>query len=120
VTPTNLSVSYTGLLNESSIVETDASYPLPIGGTIKGFQGFADKSPGAGQSYDLRLLKNGLQTTMLCTVVGGGGNVPARCQDLNAAHNVTVVAGDLISVEITPHATPGSTPLHWRATFTSP
>lgn len=121
VTPSNVSVSYMGLFTESSIVETDASYVLPIGGTIKNFHAFADRNPGVGQSYDLRLLKNGLQTLMICTVIGsGGGNVTGRCSDFNQAHNVVVVAGDTISVEITPHATPGSTPFHWRATFTSP
>lgn len=122
VTPTNLANSYMGLFTESSATEADVIYTVPVGGTIKNFKVFADRNPGLGQSYIVTLrLPNAANpmTSLSCTIVGGGvgGNNSGRCSDFAPLHSVTVVAGDAITVQITPQGTPGSTPLHWRATL---
>jgi hypothetical protein len=122
VTPSNTAVSYVGVGGEASPVETDVAFTLPVGGTLKDFHVYADKGPGAGQTWDVNILKNGIggPTALICSIPTSAGNTPSRCTDNNPAHNVTVSAGDTISVRLSPNATPTSTPFSWRVTLTQP
>ncbi len=116
-TPTNLGISFMGVGAEADVVEANVSYPVPIAGTLKNFSAFADRGPGAGSTYTLTLIVGAVPTAMTCAFTGAAGNNPARC---SSATTVPVTAGQLISVQVSPSGTPGSTQLHWKVTMTSP
>lgn len=98
----------------SSATESDVAVVFPISGTISDFHAFVEGSPGAGKSWALTLRVAGNSTSLTCTITG----TVTRCNSGTA--QVSIAAGDSLSVQITPAGGPGGKPLHWRATVTAP
>lgn len=101
-------VNYQGFaasLNPNA-TENIVSSVVATGGTIDHLYVNASTSPGAAKSYAVALCKNGTCTSSPnCSITGAGGAASLSCNDLVTA-GLAVVAGDTISVQITPTGTP--------------
>ncbi len=84
--------------------------PMPIAGTFSNLT-FSLFSALTSGSYSLTLVKNGTLTANTCTISSG----QQSCTD--TTHPISVVAGDLMSLEMTPTSTP--LPLQAGGTFAS-
>ena len=98
-----------------STTESDVDSVFPLGGTILGFEGFAEISPGGGNSWTLTLRVAGTDT-LSCTI-----SQPAtRCEDTTAPTSTSIAAGNLVSVRIDGMSNPDDARMHWRARVTVP
>ena len=84
---------------------------MPATGTVASFYFFIDTAPGAGSSWTFFVRKNGIDTTITCTISGAS----QTCSDLT--HTASFAAGDLISVREASSGTPSNTSGQWTATF---
>lgn len=73
-----------------------------------------NNSPGGTNSYTFTIRKNGLDSTLTCTILGSA----TSCSDTDPAHSVTFDAGDLISVKAVPSSpAPTARAMRWTAKF---
>ena len=73
-----------------------------------------DNSPGGTNSYTFTIRKNGLDSTLSCTILGSA----TSCMNIDPAHSVTFDAGDLISVKADPSSpSPTARAMRWTAKF---
>ena len=92
----------------------NATVEIPIGdlgSTMTDLQVFVGTPPGSGAQWTATIDKNGSPTGLTCTISAG----TTRCHDLS---QVPVVAGDTITLHVTPFGTPALTALSWSAQIT--
>lgn len=75
-----------------------------VAGTIDNLYITETVAPGSGKSRVYTLYKNGSPTSLTCTIA----DAAKTASDTNAAHAVTVAAGDLLSLESVPSGTPAA------------
>jgi hypothetical protein len=90
---------------------------IPANGTIKDFLVEAFECPGGGRTRTFTIYKNGSPESTLTQVISGTGT-PPTCHDTIDTSEVSVTAGDYISVEdaIT-QGSPGFTNHYYGLTF---
>jgi hypothetical protein len=71
----------------------EAASPVPISGTLSNFSVHTGTTVSGG-SLILTVLKNGVATSITCTIAGGSSS----CSD--ATHTVTLTTANTIAVEI--------------------
>jgi hypothetical protein len=72
---------------------------MPCAGTLKNFYIKCDAGPGAGVTRTFTIYKNGSDTGLTISLTGSGtGAGISSGNDTNQAHNVSFVAGDLLSI----------------------
>ncbi len=69
-------------------------FGVPVGGTLRNMYAKSGAAPTGSESYTFTLRKNGVSQALTCRTLGGA----SASQDI--AHSVTVVAGDLITVQL--------------------
>jgi hypothetical protein len=112
VVTTNASDSYVAYgENLISGTEGDVEMPFPHSGTMSNLQVYLTTAPGAGNSWTLTVDVNGTATALTCTIA----NAATSCTDSSL---VTITAGDLIDLRVTPVGSPALTRLGWSATVT--
>ena len=84
---------------------TSCSQNVPIGGKMFNLVGSSIvdgtfRSPGEGSSYEVTVVKNGLDTSLSCII----SDEETKCQ--NYDDEVLVVAGDVIDLKITSNGDP--------------
>jgi hypothetical protein len=73
-----------------------------------------NNSPGGSNSYTFTIRKNGIDSSLTCTIMGSA----TSCSDIDPAHSVTFDAGDLISVKAVPSSpAPTARTMRWTAKF---
>lgn len=87
--------------------ESQREAPAPTGGTFSDLRVIVGSAPGAGTSYTFTLRKNGADTAVTCAIADSATN----CSD--TANSVAVVAGDLLSLEITPSGAAATPTARW-------
>lgn len=108
---------YAGLFSVNSsggwkTTESDIAAVMPTAGVIKNLYVGSQVVPGtaaSGKSYKLTLYKNGVAQALTATIL----DAATAANDTNGAHAVTYAAGDTISIEVVPTATPTATRLFW-------
>ncbi len=83
-------------------------------GTLSTFRVALSGTAGASKSYTLSVRKNGTNTS-LAVVIGGA----SATTGVDTTHTVSVVAGDILSVESAPSGTPTARTATWCCNFTS-
>lgn len=83
-------------------------------GTITTLAVKLDGVPGAGKSYTITLMKNGVAQLLEVIITGG-----AQTQGIDLAHPIAVVAGDYISLRCVPAGTPSVRRAQWCSIFQS-
>lgn len=109
---------YTGLYGTyatADATEANRSQVMPTAGTISRLQVFITAAPGAaGDAYTFTLYKNGVATALTCTIT----HPDTTGSDL--VNSVSVVAGDLVSMQIVPVNVPLNSPIcGFGTTFTA-
>jgi hypothetical protein len=111
---------YAGLyFDDAYVAESTAQTVVPAGGTLKEFKVRLSAAPGANggaanDQYTFTVRLNGASTSPLiqCTIVG---LTATTCTSLN---EVTVTAGQSLSVQAVPANIPNEEPgMAWTATF---
>lgn len=82
---------------ESNIVQI-----APSAGTVQKLRVQLDAAPGSGKSYVITFRKELADTSITCTV----SNLETSCSDI--VNTSAIVAGDRVSVQITPSGTPAA------------
>jgi hypothetical protein len=98
---------YVGVGQVPDATESNVSVPWPLGGTINGLQVRLSDSPGAGRSYSFTLVVNGALTGATCTISGG---TAVAC---SSAAQVSVSAGQTVSLRANPSGTPVARTVKW-------
>jgi len=101
-------------MNSVGTDESTLQWPMPAAGTVSNLYVRLSESAGAaGTSYTFTIRKNGSSTGVACTAVAAA----STCSDTSGS--VTFAAGDLISVQASPSATPPADNLDvaWTAKF---
>jgi Collagen triple helix repeat (20 copies) len=94
--------------------ENAVSQVMAISGELSSLYVRLDNSPGSTDSYTFTVRKNGLDSTLSCTIIGSA----TSCMDTNLAHSLTFDAGDLISIKAVPSSpSPTARAMHWTAKF---
>ena len=96
-----------------SATESDIQQVMPVAGTVKNFNVSIDTTPAAG-GWTFTVHKNGADAFVFCIIPAG----LFTCSDPTGA---AFAAGDLISIEMLPSASPPpnvSTAMRWTAEFT--
>lgn len=88
--------------------EFPAQQVVPIAGTIANLGVKIGTAPGEGSSYTLTIRKDGIGTGLTCRIEGGGS---ADTSCLDSAHTVAFVAGDFLTLQVSP----GGGPQRWHA-----
>jgi len=100
----NSAIEYRPLFGSggSSSIEARVAVPFPTSGTIDQLYLRHSSTPGGVASYTVTLFKNGSATALSASVVGASNT------SNNLVDSVTVVPGDLLSIEVAPSGTPTS------------
>lgn len=85
---------------------------IPSAGVIKDLRIRLNGAPGADKSYVFTLRLNGAPTTLTATVTG---DTAVTAND--TSHDVTVAAGDYVSLECNPDGTPTVRDAYWSTMF---
>ncbi|KKN75609.1 hypothetical protein LCGC14_0378470 [marine sediment metagenome] len=85
----------------------------PASGTMSGLNVQLGGAPGAGKSITFVLMVNGSPSTLTVTISGDTDTFGA-----DSANEVSITAGDLLSIRTTPSGTPTVSPADWNMTFT--
>jgi hypothetical protein len=88
-------ISMSGDTSGDTNTEFDASLVMPMSGTFTGLYAYQIDPPGAGDSRIYTLVKNGVDTTITCTISGASDTTAS-----DFAHSFTVAAGDTVSLRI--------------------
>jgi hypothetical protein len=85
---------------------------MPVSGNISNFYVVLDVSPGSGKSYTFVVRKNGVDTSITCTI----SDTNTTGSDLT--HSVSFTAGDYISICVIPSAgSPTAALMRWTASL---
>jgi len=94
-----------GGVGVTSTTEVQVSQIIPTAGTINRLFTSLSADPGTSpDAYSFTLYLNGVATTLTCTITADDTT------GSDTTHNVAVVAGDLVSLEIVPLNTPSARP----------
>ena len=85
--------------------------PVSTAGTLKSLYVYFPSAPTAGKSWEMVIMKNGVATSLDCTVA----DTATTCSD--TSDTVSLSAGDLISLRVTPAGTPISSVPTWSLVF---
>jgi hypothetical protein len=101
-------------LDASSPTAAAVQQVVSVSGTINNLSVRADKSPGsAPDKYKFTVFVNGVATTLTCTMT-------APATTCTGTGGVPITAGQTMSIEIKPEATPeNEVTLRWSATLGS-
>lgn len=83
----------------ANATEALVSSPVPVAMTIDKLYASYNTAPVGAQTYIATMRKNGVDTTLTCTVTGAA----TSCND--TTHSFTVIAGDLVDAKIVASAT---------------
>lgn len=84
---------------------------MPTAGTFRNLRVKMNGTPGAGKSYTFMVRKNGADTSVTCVIADTATSAS------DTANSFSVVAGDLVTLKVTPSGTPtGRTP-QWTIEF---
>lgn len=99
---TNNAVSYQGLMAQifSSTTESAVYGPVASAGVFKNLYVKLSGSPGSGKSYAFALMVNGSPSALTTTISD------AATTGNDTTHTVSVAAGDIVSMRVTPSGTP--------------
>jgi hypothetical protein len=95
----------------SSSTESDVQNILPVNGTFGNFFAYVTAAPSVGNSWVFTVRKNGVSSTVTCTISG----TSQSCSD--TTHTLSFTQGDLISIQATTPNHPSVTSAQWTATF---
>lgn len=90
---------YVGPLGCFDTTESHIQTPVSAPFTLKNFYAAVAAAPGGAQTYVMTVRKNGVATTITCTMTGAA----TTCND--TTHTAAFVAGDLISTQMVLSAT---------------
>jgi hypothetical protein len=93
------------LLRAAPIAVPSTEVPVPPG-TFSGFACVVSAAPGAGKGWTFQLLKNGVATTLACSV--SNSTSVRSCADAADADGVTLASGDRVALQVTPVSTPSA------------
>ncbi len=93
--------------------EFDGQTLFPCSGTLKRLYVEVEQAPGGATSTTFTIVKNGTPTDLTVTLTGAASSG----NDVNAAHNVAVAAGDKLDIKITKSGAPASTYAWFGCTF---
>jgi len=93
-------------------VESARINVIPSDGVIKDLRIRLSGAPGAGKSYVFTLRLNGAPTTLTATVAGAAATTAN-----DTSHDVTVAAGDYVSLECNPDGIPTVRDAYWSTMF---
>ena len=86
---------------------------MPAAGVIKNLYVFTSGAPGAGQTYTFTARLALADTALTCTISGAGSNSGS-----DTTHQVTVAAGDRISIKVVSSGTAATTGnMSWALTY---
>jgi hypothetical protein len=91
----------------TSAIESRVQFPVPFAGTVKNlfvWVSTANNAQSATGSLVLTVRKNGAATGLTVTIPAGSTTTTVQ-SDTNPAHSFTVVAGDLLSLQVVNNAT---------------
>jgi hypothetical protein len=88
--------------------ESTVQVPLPFTGTVTKLRVFVTTAPGAGNDWVLTVRKNETNTALTCTIAGAF----TTCNDNSV---VTITAGDLLDLRVSPTGSPELTTITWSA-----
>lgn len=91
-----------GIGLQCSASEAVCQVPMANAGTIKNLYAKSGSAPGGTDTYVFTLRKNASSQSLTCTITGAA----TQCND--TTHSFSVVAGDLVDVQITSSATAAS------------
>lgn len=92
-------------------LESQRNEVISCNGTLKNLHILLSAAPGVGKSYVFTLRVNGAASSLTCTITG------AATTGSDTTHQVTVAAGDCVSLECAPTANPNSADAYWGMTF---
>jgi hypothetical protein len=72
--------------------------PLPFGGVVNNLQVRISGTPGSGNNYTFTVMRNGVATSLVCTIA----DPAVTCADTD---NTVWAAGDTISLQTNPNGT---------------
>lgn len=98
----------------SSATENQISLPLPAG-TLQTLQVQASAAPGAAKNYVATVRKNGVDTTLTCTINGASTSYGS-----DITHTVAYSIGDVMSVKIVTDAASATANFNFSAQLASP
>lgn len=89
----------------ANATEVNMSQPMPVSGILQNL--YIDQkatAPGTGKSVTYTVYKNGIATSLSCTV----SDTNTTASDTNASHVVVYAPGDTLSLQATPNGTPAT------------
>lgn len=95
-----------------STTETDMQIIVPTSGTLSHLYNIVSSTPGSGKSWQYSLMVNGVATSLQTTIA----NTTTTAN--NTAVNVSVAAGDTISMRCIPSGTPTNSSMSFSVLFT--
>ena len=94
--------------------ETAVNQIMVIPGELSYLYVRLDNSPGGTTSYTFTVRKNGVDSTLSCTIIGSA----TSCMDIDPSHSLIFDAGDLISIKAVPSSpNPAARAMRWTAKF---
>ena len=104
--------TYVSMFFSDAAIQRDAvEQRMPLTGTLTDLYITLDGSPGAGTSYTLTILNDGVATNVSCIVSG----TSTQCTDL--INSAAFTAGDGITIESVPSNGPVERQLRWTAVY---
>lgn len=91
--------------------ESNSYAVVSTAGDIKNLYIEVNAAPGTGKSHAFTLMKNGVATSLTITIS------EASTSGSNVADTIAVVAGDLLSIRMTPTSTPPGLRATWNLSF---
>lgn len=111
--PATGSTQYQSVVGQGEVAlwtstESDVRVVMPTAGTFRELALTGDASPGVGKSYTFKLRINGADSALTATISGTSTNAYGR-------GNVSVNAGDVLTMSCTPSGTPSA--INFRGMF---
>jgi len=98
-------------MNQPSATESDISCIVPTSGVFDNLKVLLRDSPGASKSYSTSLYKNGVEQSLNVTLSD------SSTSGADTSHPISVNAGDLISIGVTPSNTPTAVKMTFAMKF---
>lgn len=95
-----------------STTELDYQIVVPTAGTLHRLYVKLNGTPASSKSYDITLMKNGVATLLTVNIAN------AATTGNDVADDVSVIAGDVITIRSTPNNTPSARAVFWGMQFT--
>jgi hypothetical protein len=91
------------LTTASTTPESSVQMVVPVAGSVSNLAVNIGTAPGGGKSWTFTIRKNGNDTAVTCSMIGGGSNTSC-----NSAESVAFGVGDLLSLEVHPVGGPAN------------